>query len=364
MALYISAGGPGDLIAGSALASSKRDTQPIFAAMAWERPSLDAHIGPRGSLDFHAVGPTGLVSPGARPRNPMSRKVRSFSGLPALSALLPGPLHLIEPGSPAEMAKQIDRLSRQCRRGPAFLIDVGGDVLASEPSQTLESPVHEALMLSALRYLEPEPVVVIAGAGYDGELSRKAVLSQAFRGAKSTGIFAAAVMTELHRKASHLPYETSLLLTLSRKFDGHRVCIGPQKILSPSAEDALWFEIPLDKVLTVNGPWRIVVSAGTASEASSVLGHRGYPDEIAYARNWHRQEPLNLNPREAFQESDFIGLRPLCRLYGLDQSQKARAFLIRKLSTSEAAPFVALPSTDALPQFEALLEACREEVIA
>lgn len=185
--------------------------------MAWERWSVDPYPGPRRLEDL-----TGI-----------DRLAEARSALCGPEASTPGGVRLCEAGAATHLDRptvliDVTAGSRECGHAIAVacerlgcdavvLADVGGDVLATGDEPGLASPLCDAVMLAASRYL-PDSIEVVGcvfGAGCDGELTqaevmgRIAALARAgiWRGTFSPG---AGVAAELLDLAETVPTEASL----------------------------------------------------------------------------------------------------------------------------------------------------------
>jgi hypothetical protein len=170
--LLIAAGGGGDVI-GAVMLAQTLGMSPkgaAIATVAWERLLVDPVPGPRAVEDFdglrHHDGTHEILA--------TSRAHPPFGSLlPQLRQALGYPLFLLDPYDGAQgLVHQLEALRRTLSgRAEVWLLDVGGDVLATGSEPGLRSPLCDALTLAACTRLNGDPQVLVAGPGMDGELT-------------------------------------------------------------------------------------------------------------------------------------------------------------------------------------------------
>jgi hypothetical protein len=179
-ALFVAAGGGGDVIAAAviarALGLSRGDA--IIATLAWERLLIDPVPGPRSPSDFQGLSALGQQNVEILPTS--APKAPGTSTLPRLRSELGHRLALLDPrrgaAGLAEQLGDLEALLTGLRS--VFLVDVGGDVLASGKESGLRSPLADALTLAAVAGLNTPVEVLVAGPGLDGELTPNEVISR------------------------------------------------------------------------------------------------------------------------------------------------------------------------------------------
>jgi hypothetical protein len=179
--LLVAAGGGGDVI-GAVMVAEALGLSPadaIVASVAWERLLVDPVPGPRAVGDFDGLvrrGDTFEVVPTTRARHPYG------SLLPDVRRDLGFPLYLLDPHRGvvglAEQLRALLRFPDMEVDRDLWLVDVGGDVLATGSELGLSSPLCDALMLAATVVVNAEAPVLIAGPGLDGELTRTEVATR------------------------------------------------------------------------------------------------------------------------------------------------------------------------------------------
>lgn len=168
--LVVAAGGGGDAITASVLASSMPgiDAEAVMS-FSWDRLMIDPRPGPRGCADFgglrnlrgHAVEvltSSHLLSSGT-------------STLIPLAEVLPHRLLLLDPIDGAVgLREQIRDAARYFRADSVLLVDVGGDILATGAEPGLRSPTADFLALASCALTDLPTTVIVTGLGLDGEL--------------------------------------------------------------------------------------------------------------------------------------------------------------------------------------------------
>jgi hypothetical protein len=179
-ALLIAAGGGGDVIAAAVIADALglEPQDAMIATLAWERLLIDPQPGPRSPADF-----TGLSSLGQQTVEIVDTtrpKRAGTSTLPRLRAELGHRLALLDPRrGAAGLAEQLgDLATLLTNTGRVYLVDVGGDVLATGSEAGLKSPLADALMLAASAHLGTTVEVHVAGPALDGELTDTEVMAR------------------------------------------------------------------------------------------------------------------------------------------------------------------------------------------
>lgn len=168
--LVVAAGGGGDAIAGVALAGSLGLAEPqVVMTFSWDRLMIDPLPGPRRVDDFtglhrpaphvvEIVGTTAPVPPAG-------------SSLPRLAAELPARLVLLDPsGGAGDLTEQIGSTAAFFGLDSIALVDVGGDVLTDGRDAGLRSPLADQLALAACVRTGIPTMLLVTGAGLDGEL--------------------------------------------------------------------------------------------------------------------------------------------------------------------------------------------------
>jgi hypothetical protein len=173
--LFVAAGGGGDVIAVALVAAALQipPEDALIATWAWDRLLVDPAPGPRRPRDFGRLGTYAgrdceVVAATAPPTGGGSTLLRLRSELGHRLLILDpagGVLGITE-----QLASIQSTLSGTQR---VYIVDVGGDVLATGREAGLRSPLADAVALAASTPLGAE--LLIAGAGLDGELTVKEV---------------------------------------------------------------------------------------------------------------------------------------------------------------------------------------------
>lgn len=177
-ALYVAAGGGGDVIAAAILASIRDTSEPaVIASLAWDRLIIDPIPGPRTFADFTGLrhhGPLAAeITPDTRPIPPAG------SLLPRLASELSARLFLLDAtNSVPGLADQLTAIAAATGRSRLVLVDVGGDLVAEGTEDTLRSPLADFLLLSACLTSKLPLTALVAGPGLDGELPEADVIAR------------------------------------------------------------------------------------------------------------------------------------------------------------------------------------------
>jgi hypothetical protein len=287
-ALLIAAGGGGDVIAAAAIAHAlglnPQDT--IIATLAWERLLVDPEPGPRCPADF-----TGLSSLGqqtveivdtTQPKRP------GTSTLPRLRAELGIRLALLDPRHGAVgLAEQLgDLVALLTGPGRVYLVDVGGDVLATGAEHGLKSPLADALMLAACAHLGTTAEVYVAGPGLDGELTQPEVRARfrALGATRALDLSERAATKALGVLEWHPSEATALLVAAARGLEGTAEIrdAGTQIRLSP--QGACVWAIPC-LTATDSSLAASIFDTKSFAEAEEALGRLIGQTELEYERH-------------------------------------------------------------------------------
>jgi hypothetical protein len=163
-----------------------RSSEPAnILTYSWDRLLIDPLPGPRDPSSFEALERVGRYNYRVLPKS--VPKPPSGSTLPRLASDLPATLWLIDPRRGAVgLSEQIRELMRLLNTDAIEVVDVGGDILATQPEHTAHGALADTLVLASIGAIEADVTVLLAGMGLDGEsppeyLSRrsKAIRSQA-----------------------------------------------------------------------------------------------------------------------------------------------------------------------------------------
>jgi hypothetical protein len=331
--LIVAAGGGGDAITASALASALRLTTdtPVILTYSWDRLLIDPLPGPRHPSDFaglHQLGPDVLeVLPTSRAISPAG------SSLPQLAAELPSRLLLLNPERGAVgMAAQIEAAAKLFGADDLALVDVGGDVLTTGTEPGLRSPLADLLALAACT-LTGRPVrLLVPAPGVDGELDQPALTIRLveFNG-KQIAILGADTFQPIQQVFNWHPSEASGLLAAAaagiRGFVEVRDA-GDQIHLTDDTPAV--FELDGHKVVQ-NSPATHLRSTDTLSEAERIVHEITGVSEIAYEtakaasfRDRRPYMPTNRDLKEvdrhassaAHRSANYVTVRRLAELLG------------------------------------------------
>jgi len=365
-ALLIAAGGGGDVIAATVIAEAL-DLDPrdaMIATLAWERLLIDPVPGPRSPADF-----TGLSSLGqqtveivgtSEPKRP------GTSTLPRLRTELGHRLALLDPRRAAVgLAEQLGDLAALLTgASKLYLVDVGGDVLATGSEAELKSPLADALMLAASTHLGSTVEMLVAGPGLDGELTHTEVM------ARLDGLAAKLALT-LPESATgralrvlewHPSEATALLVAAARGLNGTAEIrdAGTQIRLAPPGRD-VW-SVPTTAAIGSSLGAHLFDSTSIDDAEQSLRDVLGWTEldherRKAAAGNSGRNGAVStvdanvmrrvgqVEAEASARNSDYITFRRLAEAAGAPQAhQEVRSRLIRRSPDQYHAPLWALPA--------------------
>ncbi|WP_429455218.1 DUF1152 domain-containing protein [Nocardia sp. GP40] len=168
-AIAIAAGGGGDAVTASMLASAMPELG-VGAVMSWswDRFMIDPTPGPREGADSD-----GLIDHDGVAEIPQTAALRiGQSTLPRLAGCISQPLLLLEPtGGATGMAELISRAAAAFNAEELVVVDAGGDILGEGREASLRTPLADSLALAAAVQTGIATRVIVAGIGMDGELS-------------------------------------------------------------------------------------------------------------------------------------------------------------------------------------------------
>ena len=294
--MILGIGGGGDVVGAISLAREIEAAggEAEVGGVAWERFSVDPnHPGPRPLSDLH-----GIERIGSSDAALCSAEGRTPEGTPlaeaGVAAHLGRPTVLIDVnGGPRRTAAAIAAAAERLGCDLVIFFDVGGDVFGTGAEPGLASPLCDAVMLAADRFLPTElrTLGCVFGAGCDGELTGAEVLGRVARLAGDGGWLATmspspTVARELVEVAALVPTEASLMAARSGLGE-----IGPAPIrggrrsveLGPLAALSFLF----DPEIAVGGAAplaEIVATCSSIEEARAALAAIGVATELDYER--------------------------------------------------------------------------------
>ena len=289
-------GGGGDVVGAIAVAREveRSGGAAELGGVAWERFSIDPHHpGPRPLGDLSGIERLGDVDGAlcsAEGHTPEGIRLAEAG----VAAHLGRPTALIDVnGGPRRTAAGIEACADRLGCDLVVLLDVGGDVLGTGAEPGLASPLCDAVMLAAARWL-PERLRVLGvafGTGCDGEMTAAEVLGQIARLGRDgawLGTLSPApeVAREVIEVAGDVPTEASLLAARAALGESGPVPIrqGRRTVeLSPVA--ALGFVF--DPLVAIGGAAplaELVVDCDSLEEARAALEAAGVDTELDYER--------------------------------------------------------------------------------
>ncbi|MDT3439015.1 DUF1152 domain-containing protein [Pseudofrankia sp. BMG5.37] len=283
----MAAGGGGDALAAAMVHRALRsgDPPPVVLTYAWERLRVDPLPGPRGPEGF-----TGLLAAGRHSHEitPASDTVPAGrSMLPRLAGESSARLILLDPaGGAGGLHRQLAEQIEVTAADEVWIVDVGGDVMASGHEPGLRSPLADGLVAAAALGM-PVPVKVLAaGPGLDGELSETEVLGRvaALGGRHLTTLTRSDVEFAVPLLAWH-PSEVTALLVASALGIRGRVEIRDQGLALDLGPRSAEVHVVGLTSLAENAPYvAALADTTTLDEAEEVIRRvRGF-SEIDYER--------------------------------------------------------------------------------
>jgi len=224
-ALLIGIGGGGDIV--GTIPTSELlgmfGVECVYGGISWERSVFDPVPGPRTFEETRNVRKLNDVvwyaNPGTVTSTGVSFAESGFSRVLGEETLLIG-IH----GGPGAVAEGILDACRKLNADLVIGVDVGGDVLAQGDEPGLMSPLADAVMTSALYYVDREMPTLMGlfGYGSDGELTQGELERSMKVLAKEGGILGSWGITQdalkrLEKAVSTVPTEASRMPVLYAK---------------------------------------------------------------------------------------------------------------------------------------------------
>lgn len=365
-ALLIAAGGGGDVIASAVIADAlgldRQDA--IIATLAWERLLIDPLPGPRSPADF-----TGLSSLGQQNVEIVSTtetKRASTSTLPRLRTELGHRLALLDPRRGAVgLTEQLGVLAALLTGASrVYLVDVGGDVLATGSETGLKSPLADALMLAASARLGSTVETLVAGPGLDGELTDTEVMARldCLGAERALTLTERATAPALSVLEWHPSEATALLVAAARGLEGTAEIrdAGTQIRLSPQGRD-VW-SVPTTAAIGSSLGAHLFDTTSIEDAEQTLRRVLGWTeldherrkaaastatrnDTAATVDSTVLDRVRHIEAEAAARNSDYITFRRLAEAAGTPQAhQEVRSRLIRRSPHQYHAPIWALPS--------------------
>jgi hypothetical protein len=289
-ALVLGIGGGGDAVGSIAVARALESfgMETVLGGVAWERIVVDPHPGPRGVEEIRGgQGLDGVVIVDPREGSTTPEDVHFCES--RLAGHLGERTVLIDvTGGPAGAARGIDAACAELDCDLAVLVDIGGDAIAAGPEPGLASPLCDAVMIAAGAHAHVPCVLMVLGAGCDGELEpaevlgRVAALARAGAWLDTLGVTPEAA-DEIEAAAAVAVTEASLLVARAARGE-----IGPVEIrggrrevdLGPVA--ALAFAFDLEAALSELPLVQAVTEAPSIEASRDALNDLGVSTELDY----------------------------------------------------------------------------------
>jgi hypothetical protein len=203
------------------------------------------------------------------------------------------PVLLVDPnGGPRAVAAALDGAAAALDCDLVALVDVGGDVLAHGDEPGLASPLCDAVMLAASRFMGTPAIGAVFGAGCDGELRPAEVLERLAELAQAGGVLGAWGLTPsaadaLEAAIAAVPTEASAMAVRCARGETGRVPIrnGRRTVpLTPAGGRLICFD-PAVAIASAARLARAVAEADSLEDAQGVLTALGVRTELDYERD-------------------------------------------------------------------------------
>ncbi len=170
--LIVALGGGGDSITAHLLASHflQKGMTVSVASLAWERFIKDPLPGPRRCVELSALKSVGknvgeVMPATAFPSGELINQAVLVQADPRIQHFILNPHEGV-----TGLVAALHDLRKYLGTPQLMAVDIGGDVLATEPLPTLSSPLADAMLASAIYQIDPATRVYIGGLGLDGEI--------------------------------------------------------------------------------------------------------------------------------------------------------------------------------------------------
>jgi hypothetical protein len=287
-ALVVGIGGGGDVVGTipTARLLESHGVSTTVGGLAWERSETDPYPGPRPFRDvtnLQLVSDTvGLVDEETRTDDGIQFAETAVATHTSRNVVLldttAGTVGLTNCLTEAVSALDIDLVVG---------VDAGGDALAYGDEPGLESPLADAISLSALDSLSIPTVIGVYGYGSDGELSLAELESRIARIAQDGGFLGAWSLTpetiaELETLLAHVPTEASRLPVTAAaegKLGTTTIRNGSRSVSLTPASPLTYYFAP-STVVAKSPLVPLVADTASIDEANTNLQDSGYETEI------------------------------------------------------------------------------------
>ncbi len=298
-------GGGGDAICATRIAGGKRS---IVASVIWEKYTLDPQPGPRAPSELTCV--KGLSSLG---HAQVSSHTRLPNGNQPTLAVLANQFPEIAfigldvsngVSGIADQLREIQRIYPGSQDWEG--VDVGGDVLASLPSDQLRSPLLDAIGLGALFQVSPKSVIHVAGIGLDGEIDPL----NALNACKSLGatrsqkreididklIWRLIKCRQLHSDVN------ALFIASLMGFRGKVIARVQQQAVEVSSQQSAIWTCEIERLYRHNRLSQILAETTSLEQGSQLCMDNSYCSELNYERRIIPKIFANQSPLERISD--------------------------------------------------------------
>lgn len=290
-ALVLGIGGGGDAVGAIAVARAiaVAGVRSVIGGVAWERSVVDPHPGPRPIADIRGAQPCGTHAAIVDPAHTATTPEGAHFCESRLAEFLGERTVLIDVSAgPEGAATGIRDAADAVGCDLVFLVDIGGDAIASGLEPGLASPLCDAVMIAAGTRLDHACLLGVLGAGCDGELRPAEVMDRVSSLAASGAWLGAmgvspAAASEIEAAAQVAVTEASLLVARAARGEAGPVEIrGGRRVVELGPLAALTFVFDPRAALDALPLVRAVARADTIEDARDALNDVGVSTELDY----------------------------------------------------------------------------------
>ena len=297
--LVLAMGGGGDVIAASMLAMDLADRgyRPLVASLVWQRFVQDPMPGPRSPSEL--IGVEGVRQHLCR----ATVRTALANGGATNQAILIEELGLKESyvfdlyAGVQGVVEALKYLREKFGICHAIGVDVGGDIMATRPFESLRSPVCDAMLLAALVRVFPASSVCVFGLGVDGEIPvsilKRQIAKHLGRGeVKNQVIFPMATITRIAEllDARRLDTEaTAIVVRSARGLSGNVMFRDISSVVRMDLSTCMGYVFESKFVMkSINPLSELVAQTRSLEQASEIAEKNGYHSELRHERTKYK----------------------------------------------------------------------------
>ena len=289
--LAVGIGGGGDVVGALAVAEHARTlgVGTVVGGLTWERRPIDPLPGPRRMDEVTGAEVLNDAVALAGPETAGPEGV--LFGEAHMARHLGEPVVLVDPNpGPARVGAALADAAARLGCDTLVLLDVGGDVLGHGDEAGLASPLADAVLLAASRFVAgPRVLLGVFGAGCDGELLPSEVLERVSEVAHRGGWLGTSSLTpdaiaRVEAAVAEVPTEASAMALRCARGDTGTTTIraGRRTVeLSPVGALTFWLD-PAVAMATAARLADAVADAPSLADANAILHRLGVRSELDY----------------------------------------------------------------------------------